>query len=446
MSVRTLRFAGRLGGALVAMVAAAALVAQQPKDQPPNPDEDLAKKAFQGGKLDEALKHLQAATKANPTLGPPKVVASRWCLEAGQGEQARILLEQAATEDPTHPDVLLTNALYALREGRITDTILSCTAALGAAENPRWDVESRKRFQREARSGRAAAFEIRGDFTSLKTDLQELLKGDPKNSQLRVRLARANFLLNRPEEAFADLDKAFKDDSTLDPPELGMAQLWTAKQDFPKAEEWYGKAIAGHGKSAKVHRGYTAYLLDRGRIDAAKTHLAAAQAIEPMALDTKALAGLVARYAKDYATAGAVFEGLVKDNPGYRNGFANANLALVLAESGDMKAKQRAVEFANLYAQQNPRVAEARAILAYCLFKVGRTADAEKTMREAVTLGSLPPDGAYFVALILADRGHSEDAHKVVKAAVENKGGAAYRKEAEALLGELEKKLPPPKK
>jgi Tfp pilus assembly protein PilF len=446
MTGRVLQWSGRFGSAVLALVVAAVVGAQQPTTSPPNPHEDLAKKAFNAGKLDEALKHLQAASKANPTFGLPKVVASRWFLEIGQGEQARLLLEQAASEDPNHPDVLLTNAMYALREGRITDTILSCTAALTAADNPRWDAETKKRYQREARLGRATAYEVRGDFASVKTDVLALLEADAKNSQLRVRLARANFLLNRPEDAFADLQRAYTDDPTLDPPELGMAQFWTGKQDFAKADEWFGKAIAAHNKSAAVHRAYTAYLLDRGRIDAAKTQLAVAQQIDSTSLDTKALSGLVARYAKDYATASAVFEELIKTNPTYRNGFASANLALVLAESGDMKAKQRAVEFANVFAQQNPRMAEARAILAYTLYKSGRTADAEKVMREAVGLGALPSDAAYFVAVILADRGQNEDAHRVLKAALEDKGGSAYRKEAEALLTELEKKLPPPKK
>lgn len=446
MSRPTSRLAWRLASAMVLMTLVATAVARQPKDLTPNPDEQKAREAFKAGKLDEALKHLQAATKANPTLGPPKVVASRWCLEINQGEQARILLEQAAAEDPGHPDVLLTNALYAIREGRITDTILSCTEALRAADSPRWDADTKKRFQREARLGLATAYEIRGDYNSVKSHLLAVLEGDAKNAPLRLRLARANFLIGRPEEAFTDLQTAFKDDQTLDPPELGMAQLWTAKQDFAKADEWYGKAVKAHDGSAKVHRGFAAYLLDRGRIDAAKTHLGVAQKLDGDNLETRALAGLVARYARDYSTAATVFEQLVKDYPTFRNGFASANLALVLAESGDQKGKQRAVELANIYAQQNPRLAEARAILAYCQLKAGRAADAEKTMREAISLGALPPDAAYFVARILADRGQIEDAHKVAKAAVENKAGAAYRKEAEALLAELEKKLPPPKK
>ena len=61
---------------------------------------------------------------------PPKVTLSRWFLEAKEGAAARQMLEQAATEDPGHPEVLLTNASYALGEGRVTDAILSLEAAI----------------------------------------------------------------------------------------------------------------------------------------------------------------------------------------------------------------------------------------------------------------------------------------------------------------------------
>jgi Tfp pilus assembly protein PilF len=450
MMQNTLRFASRLCGVLAFLALASALAAQPPKDPPkekdkePSPDEQKAKEAFLAGKLDDALKLLQTAAKTNPALDPPKAIVAQWCVETQQGPQARVLIEQAAAEDPAHPQVLLVNASFALAEGRITDTVLSCREALAAAESPRWDAETKKRYRREARLGLVAAYDVRGDFTSAKTHLAALLADDPKNAQLRQRLARASFLVGSPDDAFSHLQTAFKDDPTLDPAELGMAQLWTGKYDFPKADEWYTKAVAAHPNSAKVHRGFAGYLLDRGRTDAAKAHLAAAQKIEPGAKETKALAGLFARYTKDYAAATQIFEELAREHPSYA--FASANLAIVLAEAGDANAKRRAVELAEAYVRQNQRSAEARALYGFCLLKAGRTADAEQAAKSAFGLGQLGPDGAYFLAKVLADRGAVENAHKIIKAACESKDGFVYRKDGEALLAELEKKLPPPKK
>jgi tetratricopeptide (TPR) repeat protein len=370
------------------------------------------------------------------------VVAARWCVETGKGPQARLLIEQAATDDPAHPDVLLTNASFALAEGRVTDAILGCTAALAATDSARWDADTKKKYQREARLGLAAAFEARGDSASVKTHLAALLDADPRNAALRHRLARTLFLVGAPDEAFGELQTAHKEDPTLDPPQMSMAQLWTGKHDFPKADEWYTKAVAAHPNSAKVHRALAGYLLDRGRPDAAGAHLVAAQKLEPTARETKALAGLAARYAKDYAAATAVFEELVKDHPSF--GFGVVNLALVLAESGDATGKRRATELAEGYARQNPRAGEPRAVLAYCLFKAGRTADAEKVARTTAG-GALSPDAAYFVARVLADRGATDEAQKLLRTAAESKDGFVYRKDAADLLADLDKKNPPKK-
>ena len=428
--------------ALLALITSAS--AQPPKAPAPNADEQKALEAFKAGKFDDALKSLQAAAKTNPALGLPKVVLSQWFLQAGGGEQARLVLEQAAAENPNHPHVLLANGSYALREGRVTDTILSCSAALAATADPGLDAESKKRYSREARMGLVKAYELRGNQVEVRTHLTALLDADPRNAALRQSLARTHFVLGRPDDAHADLKLAFKDDMTLDPPELTMAELWTGKRDFAKADEWYGKAVAAHGNSAKVHRGFASYSLDRGRPDTAKVHLAAAEKIEPNARETRAIAGLLARYAKDYPRATAIFEELVRDHPSFA--FATVNLALVLAESGDANGKRRAAELADGFVKQNPRDSEARAVLGYCLLKADRAADAEAAAKVALGMGVRSPDAAYFVAKILADRGTAEDAHKVAKAACESKDGFVYRKEAEAMVAELEKKLPPPKK
>jgi tetratricopeptide (TPR) repeat protein len=432
------------------MPAAAQVPKETPKDASKEPgklsaDQEKAWEAFRAGKLDDAIKALQAAAKTNPLLPPPKVTLAQWSVEVQQGQQARILIEQAVAEDPTHPQVYLTNASFALNEGRITDTILSCVEALRHAETPRWDAERRKVFQREARLGLVAAYDRRGDLGSARTILRALLEDDPRNAMWRQQLARAEFFSTRQDDAFEEFKRAFKDDPTIDPPELAMAQLWSGKGDFAKAEEWFAKAVAVHAGSAKVQRGFAGYLLDRGRLETAKAHLAAAQKIEPNARDTKLLAGVYARYTKDHTTATQVFEELVREHPSY--GPATFNLALVLAEAGDMNAKRRASELAEAYVKQNQRSAGAWALFAHCLSKAGRMADAERAVQNVFALGQqLTLDEAYYVAKVLADRGSNETAHKVVKAALEKKDWFLHRADADALLADLDKKIPPPKK
>ena len=406
----------------------------------PTGDEKKAREAFQAGKFDDALKLLQAAAKANPALPPAKVVLSRWFLEAENGPMARTVLEQAAAEDPEHPDVLLTNAAYALRDGRVLDAVLSCQAALAATNSPRWDAAAKKRYQRDARLGLAGAFEARGDFASAKAQFIVLLESEPKNPQLMLGRARMSFLLNKPDDALGDLKAAVAEDPTLDPPELTMAQLWVQKADLPKAEEWLKKAVAAAPNVAKVQRAYAGFLLDRGRIEDARAPLAAALKIDPAAPETKAMAGLLARHARDYPTATKVFEELVRDHPAFA--FATANLALTLADSGDAAGKKRALELAEVYVRQNPRLSEAHAVYGYCLYRNGRSADAEKSLQNAIGLGPVTPDAAYFLARLMVDKMLFEDAQKLLKASIGSPEASVYRKDAEALLAEVEKKLP----
>jgi tetratricopeptide (TPR) repeat protein len=280
----------------------------------------------------------------------------------------------------------------------------------------------------------------RGDFPTAKIHLTALLEADPKNPQYRVLLARTNFQLNKPDDAFTELQTARKDDPTLDPPELMMGKLWAEKGDFTKADDWLNKASQAYPNVANVHRGYASYALDRGRLDVAKTHIAAAAKMEPNNRDTKVLQGLSARYAKDYAGAAAVFEEVVKEHPNFA--FATANLAIVLCELADANPKRRAVELAELYVRQNPRMAEAYAVYGYTLLKNERVADAEKSLLQAASLGALSPDAAYMLARLFHQQSKFEDAHKVLKDALTAQGAFVYRADAQALFSELDKRVP----
>lgn len=431
----------RAAVAVCLLLASAAVVAQQPPAAP-SVDEKKARDAFVGGKFDDALKHLQDAAKANPLI-VPKVAMARWFLESNQPQQARGLIERAATEDPSHPAILITNGGFALNDGRGTDALLNFEAALAATNSPRWGPDAKKAYQREARVGMLAVYNARRDVASARTHLVALLEADPQNPKFRVQLARVNFAMNLTDDAVAELAKARKDDPTIDPPELWLAKLWAERGDFPKAEEWFAKAAQAHPTAPAVHRGHASYLLDRGRPDAARPHLDAAQKLDPKATETKAIAGLLARYTKDYAGATAVFEEMVREHPNLA--FGTANLAIVLSESADANQKRRAVELGEAYVRLNPRLPEAHAVLGYALFKSDRQADAERELLTAASLGELTTDAAYFLARVLDKGGKATDAHELLKKALAAQAPFVYRADAQTLFDDLGKRLPPKK-
>lgn len=406
----------------------------------PAPDIDKALDTFKTGKFDEALDQLKKAHAANPQMQPPRVVLAGWFLLAEKGKEARQTLEAFAAEDPKHPDGYLLNANFAFNEGRITDSILSCQAALQFAADPRFDAALRKRFVRDARFGLAASFERRGDIASLKEQLTGLLNDDPKNAPLRGRLAAATFQSGKPEEAFAEFQKVFGEDPTADPPELRIAQLWAGKGDRDKAEDGLKKAVSAHATNAKTHRAYAGFLLDDGKTDAAQLYLDAAAKIEPKARETAALQALMLRHRKDFAAAEVAFEQLHKDAPG--DLFALGNLAIVLVESADEKKRRRGVDLAESLAKQHARSAESYAVLGFCYFKAGRIDDADKALGTAASNGQVALDTAYYVALVLNEKKKFAEAHKFLTEATAARGAFVYRAEAKALLADVAKKVP----
>jgi tetratricopeptide (TPR) repeat protein len=421
--------------AAVALAAVCAAVAAQP----PAASDAKAKELFKAGKFDDALKELRALAKADPKQPPPRVTLADWFFQAGQGQPARLNLEAAAAEDPAHPSVYLLNGSFAFGEGRITDCILSCQTVLQLLSNPRWDADQRKRFEREARTGLARSFEVRGDWASAREHLTKILDADSKNGPARQRLATALFRLGKPEEALAELKKAHVDDPASDLPELRMAAL-----DAAKAEEWLKKAVANHPMSAAAYRTIAGWYLDAGRVDEAQPYLDQAVKLDPTGQETRAVQGIMARYRKNLPEAEKVFESLHRDYPNYA--VATWNLALALADSGDKEKQRRAVEVAEAEVRRNQKAAEGYAVLGWAYYKAGRLDDAEKALAPLVQVGVPSRDAAYFLARVLADKGRFEDAHKALKAAESAKGGYVYRDAAQALMAEVEKKLPPPKK
>src|SRR5262249_36414296 len=143
---------------------------------------------------------------------------------------------------------------------------------------------------------------------------------------------------------------------------------------------------------------------------------------------------------KNYADAEKIFEELHRDHP---NEMVYAwNLALVLAESLDKEKLRRAAELAEAEVRKNQQQAEGFAVLAWCNLKAGRLDDAEKALAPFAKVAVPSRDAAYFIARVLYEKGKFEDAQKVLKAAEQMRGGYVYRAEAQALLAELDKKVP----
>jgi tetratricopeptide (TPR) repeat protein len=433
------------------LVFIAAPLLAQPKPATPT-EVEQAMELFKANKVPDALDKLTKAGKTNPNLSPPKVQVAQWFFQAGNGQGARTLMEQALVEDPKHPDAYLLNASFAFGEGRLTDAVLNLRTALEYSADSRWDADQKKRFAREARNGLVEVNSARGDFSSAKEHALELLNADPKNGVMRSKLAVIVFRQDKPAEAEKEFTQAFADDPGIDPPELQMANQWqqramsepdATKQaaHLEKVEEWLKKAVSNHPKNAKPPREYGLWLLNAGKLDAAGAYIEAAGKTDPTGKDTTVARAIYLLHKKDAAGAEGLLEGVYKDAPGDLN--ALSFLCLSLVESADEKKRKRALDLADTLVKQNPKSPGGYAVLGWCLMKAGRNDEAEKALATVLNAGPISSDSAYFMAKFLSDKQRFEDAHKLLTGATGVRHGMfVYRGDAKTLLDEVTKKLP----
>lgn len=437
----------RASAALLAAVVASAAAGPVSSTQSPqakDPNIEKAGEELQKGKVDDAFKLLQEATKKNPTLPPARVMLVRLCLNTNIRElhqRGRQELEQAASENLDHPTVYLTNAGLAMSEGRVTDAALNGEAALKYSEAPRWTAEQKKNFQQNAREILASAAERRNDWPTARTHLNALLELD-KTGRNRARLGQALFFLNKPDDALIELQQAVKDEPSLESPSVQMARLWAAKGDGKLAREWFNKAIKGEPNSLRVHLSYADWLLNQNEVDQAKLHCDAAAAIDANSTDVTKLKGLISRIQKDLGTSEKIFRKAINDAPA--DLFASNQLALVLVDQTDKEARNKGLQLASVNANANQRDANIIATLGYAYYRTGQIDEALKYLQGSLQLsnGQLGPDTAYYLALVLNEKEKSDDAKSILDGALKTKGLFVYRKEAQTLYDRLAKEKP----
>jgi len=407
-----------------------------------SPDLQQAEQLFQKNEFDKCLEALEAACKKDPDLAPAPLLLARLFLSRNQGAAARTVLERGVVKQPNHPALYLAFAQLNLAEGRLTEAAVLIEKTLALAEPAKDLGKHRETYLREANAGRATVAEQRGDWAGARAALADWLKLEPKNAAARQRLGRALFMRDQPTEALAELQAAYASDGKLEHPFVSMGLLWTQKKDLKQAEQWMQKAVKEAGKDPRTRLAVAGWLLDQDRADEAAQHADAVLRATPDATDARRLRGLIARHQRQFGEAEKMFEPLYQEAPA--DFFLSNQLALALAEQPDGKKLKRALQLAEVNARQYPNQSEAQASLGRVYYLLGRADDAERALQTAARTGQLSADGAYYFASVLEQQNKSEDAQKLLKAALDSTGVFVFRKEASALLTRLEKAKPKP--
>ena len=405
-------------------------------EKKPYPEVEEGKKKLLKQDFEGALESFNAAAKAHPDLSNGRVLISNVYFTSNRPREGRVQLEKAVVEYPDDPEPYVMMGEFALREGRWTDARLLGDRAIVLARASKANAEKKIDLVKRAYLVTAAAAQAHEAWETTRTLLADLLKVAPDSGVGHFRLGQVLFEMKKPKEAFAELQAAARLDDEVPSPEATLAQLYDKAKDRVNAEKWMRNAVAADPKKLKTRLEVGQWYLRSGQVDDAKTHAEEALVLEPNSPEALFLAGRVARYAKDYATAQKYLEKSYLEAPGAKE-VAN-ELALTLAEMGEDERK-RAFTLAEATYRQS-RDAEVAATLGWICYRMGHMEDAERMFNAVGTATSVTPDAVYFFAMMMDERNRGELVRPMLEAALKTDGLFAYRAEAQKLHDRIAKK------
>ncbi|MBL9125225.1 MAG: tetratricopeptide repeat protein [Planctomycetaceae bacterium] len=401
-----------------------------------SPELEAAVKEFNQQHFDKALELLNSAAEKNPELPPGRTTLARFFLQANQIPVARAMIEQAVLEQPEDPEAYRMLGDIAFSERRMTESRLVFEELARRAEKFSGNPKRKSNYITAAHAGLAAVAEAQQQWEVARQHLTAWLALDPKNAGAHHRMGQALFGLEKPDEAYRELQTAAAAVPELPAPEVTMGRLYQQAGNEEQAAEWMKQAIAKSPDSLTARLGVAQWEWERGELEAAQQNVDAALKLKADSLEAQVLAGLIHRFQKNYAAAEQNLQAAYLAAP--NNAMAANQLALVLIEQADEAKKRRAIELAEHNSRQFGNNPEVAATLGWIYFQNGRAEDAAKIFKVVANAGRVSPDTAYFMARLANQAGQGSDALPALRSALESRSPFAYRDEASKLLAEIE--------
>jgi Tfp pilus assembly protein PilF len=401
-------------------------------------DVDEAIKRFTNRDPLGAQQFLEAALRKNPNLPPVDLLLAKMYILSGDSASALASLEKSAAENPSDPEPYLILGDQAISAGQTIQAEALYEKAISLIDGFKGNEKRKRSFVIRARTGSSLVAERRKGWATAAADLNVLLKVDPDNAAAHYRLGRALFMQKKFQEGNAEFAKAAQLDKNLPSASVAAALLYEQLGMRNEAKTAFESAVRANREDVKTLNAYAQWLLSTGDVTNAEKALAAARRVAPEDLDTLILSGVAARMAKKMKPAEDYFVSALRLSPS--NAAVINQLALLLVEQPDEEKRQRAMEFARINAMLQPNSAESNITLAWVLYQIGNTRDAEVALRKGLAARNMSPDSNYLVAKILSDQNRPDVAKQFLTAALENPAGglSVLRAEAEALKKQLD--------
>jgi predicted Zn-dependent protease len=400
---------------------------------------DEAIKRFMNRDVLAARQFLESAKKKDPNLPPVDLLLAKMFYLTNNPNGGRFSLEKAAAENPGDPEPCLILADQAAAQNRIIEASALYEQGLAMASKFSGNAKRKRNFEIRARSGRALVAQRRKDWDTAVADLKALLQAAPENAGGHYRLGEVLFMQKQFRPGYDEFVAAKKADKNLPEPYLAAALMYDQLKMPAETQQAFDRAVAANKTDPTTLTAYSQWLIKSGSIDKAEAALAEARKANPGNLNLLILSGVAARMSKKMKPAEDYFVEALGIAPA--NGDVINQLALLLIEQADEAKRNRALQFASMSAQLNNQSPDAQITLAWVLYQLGRTVDAETALRSGLQLGNLSPDSSYLVAKILVEQNRADTAKQILNNALENEvpGIFIFRKDAQALLDSIAK-------
>lgn len=397
---------------------------------------DEALEKFKQSDIAGALETLQVMAASDARLIPPRLILAQWFAQLQNQNAVRVSLEMATEETPGDPEAYLLLGEIAMRQGEMTAAELLYQKSETLLKQYQANPERQKRLNVSMQKNKVALARARSRWTQMQEALGALLKLEGETPETCRSIGFSFFQLEKEQPArewFARADTL--DEGKGLPADAQMAQLYMSRGDQAQAKESLKNALMAKPDSIDTMNLSLSVALNEGdmtAVDELTKKLYAADPKNPNVLKTCGIASL---YRGNFPQAEKLFQEALISEPA--DGELANGLALALCEQNDPEKNKRAIQYAtsNLQKQGNNR--DYLATYGWVLWKSGDADNALAALRQSAADGQINSAAAYYLAVILAEKGEKENAQKLLAVTLGNQTPFFKRAAAEQLLEEL---------
>lgn len=414
---------------------------------PQHRDVGAAIEEFRKGQFLESRNKLISARKQDPSLPPDGVLMAQMLYAANQQGLGRAELERVVSEEPKDPEPYLLFGEIGFQQRRFADAELSFQKAAELTKQYTGNEFRKRNMMKRAYSGLAGIAEARQDWPTAAKYLKPLVTAYPDDVANVTRMARAEFQQDdnigdsqgKEREAYKLLDALHKaNPKEVRMPEITMASMYqgAGKKNF--SAQLMQRASTEDAGGLSTQLTVARWALGSGDLELAQQCSDRALQIDSKSIEARLVAGLTARYKKEYSKARKILEAAHLQTPS--NLAAILQLAVVLVE-GNETDRRVALEYSSLANRMHPDMGtptgrEAAVTSAWIYYRQGRQNEAGLVLQKALAGGGVSAESSYYAAEII-QRSNPDVAKKLLATALKGDGVFPAREEAEALQKKL---------